>query len=68
MELGHSAASCTGDVVASGQDRRKRVPFVLFGSSFPKDKEYTQVCYVCACMSVCVCVCVCVCIRVRACV
>ena len=24
-------------------------PFVLFGSSFPKDKEYTQVC-VCVCV------------------
>ena len=23
---------------------RKKEPFVLFGSSFPKDKEYTQVC------------------------
>ncbi len=24
--------------------RRKMEPFVLFGSSFPKDREYTQVC------------------------
>ena len=24
--------------------QRKKEPFVLFGSSFPKDKEYTQVC------------------------
>ena len=21
-------------------------PFILFGSSFPRDKEYTQVCYI----------------------
>ena len=25
-------------------EQRKMEPFVLFGSSFPKDKEYTQVC------------------------
>ena len=24
--------------------RRRKEPFVLFGSSFPKDREYTQVC------------------------
>ena len=24
--------------------QRKKEPFVLFGSSFPKDREYTQVC------------------------
>lgn len=30
---------------AKGQeDARNKEPFVLFGSSFPKDKEYTQVC------------------------
>ena len=34
-------------------EQRKMEPFVLFGSSFPKDKEYTQVC-VCVCVSVCV--------------
>ena len=29
-----------------GGDRvlEKMEPFILFGSSFPKDKEYTQVC------------------------
>ena len=32
--------SQTGDEVADVQ------PFILFGSSFPKDKEYTQVCVV----------------------
>ena len=39
----HSGAVCTGL-----EERKKRIgrmePFVLFGSSFPKDREYTQVC------------------------
>ncbi len=30
--------------VASSSSQRKKEPFVLFGSSFPKDREYTQVC------------------------
>ena len=64
-----------GDYVQGEKDRlrrekneqRKMEPFVLFGSSFPKDKEYTQVC-VCVCACVCMCVCVCACVCVRACV
>ena len=36
-------------IVSSGmeskeEDARDIQPFILFGSSFPKDKEYTQVC------------------------
>ena len=31
------------------KERRKMGPFVLFGSSFPKDREYTQVCMVDQC-------------------
>ena len=27
-----------------GQSTSEDQPFILFGSSFPKDKEYTQVC------------------------
>ena len=35
-----------GEVQQEGKSRlvRRMEPFVLFGSSFPKDKEYTQVC------------------------
>ena len=47
--LGHSAANCFDDDMhmASGLQRQKTVPFVLFGSTFPKDKEYTQVLFIC---------------------
>ena len=30
--------------MSSKSNDRKKEPFVLFGSSFPKDREYTQVC------------------------
>lgn len=36
----HSA--CQPDV--SGEHSEVMEPYILFGSSFPKDKEYTQVC------------------------
>ena len=60
--LGHSAANCFGDGMhmASGLQRQKTVPFVLFGNAFPKDKKYTQVLFIC--------VCVCACMSVRECV
>ena len=55
-----------GDYMQAEKDRvrqekneqRKMEPFVLFGSSFPKDKEYTQVCVdalMCMCVYACVC-------------
>ena len=42
---------------------RQVEPLVLFGSSFPKDKTYTQVC-VCLCAVSCInqCTCICMCL------
>ena len=38
----------TGDEDGGERSLEKMEPFILFGSSFPRDKEYTQVC-VCVC-------------------
>ena len=38
----------TGNEDAGERSLEKMEPFILFGSSFPRDKEYTQVC-VCGC-------------------
>ena len=48
------------DWVRKNRSRQKE-PLLLFGSSFPKDKTYTQVC-VCSCIylfSQCTCICMC---------
>ena len=70
---GSGGLEAPGDYVQGEKDRRqekneqrKMEPFVLFGSSFPKDKEYTQVC-VCRCTYVYVCVRVCMHASKRAC-
>ena len=34
----------TGDEDGGERSLEKMEPFILFGSSFPRDKEYTQVC------------------------
>jgi hypothetical protein len=34
----------TAELATEGSQTRDIQPFILFGSSFPKDKEYTQVC------------------------
>ena len=46
----------TGSEDGGERSLEKMEPFILFGSSFPRDKEYTQVCG-CGCEG-CVCGCV----------
>ena len=48
-EVGLKSTPAHNDAVGTGLELRKEgtrrmEPFVLFGSSFPKDREYTQVC------------------------
>ena len=42
--LDSTATATLGDDDGGDRVLEKMEPFILFGSSFPKDKEYTQVC------------------------